>query len=124
MKIKCLLAILLAISLGEGCTKPLNTIIATSHAGVVLATCPIEPSSTEVAVKLDNKDPLSFNWTNPKNDSIYHNVIVTFNPILRKSIGKTFTYSTVRRPTIKDTLANLHLPIASSIKSYILIMLL
>lgn len=82
--------------------------LITVHSGIVLAaTCPSDAASTEIAVKLDNNESLSFDWVNPKNDSIYHNVIVTFNPILRRSIGKTFTYSSVRKPTIKDTLANL-----------------
>ncbi len=108
MKTKYLFITLLLMGASQSCNKSSDAFHVTLHSGIVLAaTCSSEPSSTEVAVQLDNKDRLSFDWTNPKNDSIYHNVVVTFDQVLKQSIGKSLTYSSVRQPTSKDTLANL-----------------
>ena|ERR1700722_13948364 len=104
MKTKYLLIALLITSVGQSCLK--QTAITYHSAKVLAATCGLgAPSSTEVAVQLDNADPLSFTWTNTINDSVYNNVVVTFNPALRQAIGKSFAYSFVRKPNSTDTLA-------------------
>ena len=110
MKTKYLLIALLIISLSQSCLKQAPI---TYHSAKVLAsTCPVgNPSSPEVAVQLDNHDPLSFTWTNYANDSVYNNVVITFNPVLRQNIGKTFTYSFVRKPNSTDSLAYVTLAI-------------
>ena len=104
MKTKYLPFALFIASVSQGCLKQTAT---TYHSAKVLAaTCGLgAPSSTEVAVQLDYNDPLSFTWTNPINDSVYNNVVVTFNPALRQAIGKSFTYSFFRKPNSTDTLA-------------------
>jgi hypothetical protein len=110
MKTKLLLFMILAAGINAGCVKPTSPSV---HTGKVLAaTCGFgAPSSTEVAVQLDNKDPLSFTWTNPLNGSVYSNVIVTFNPVLRQAIGKSFTYTSVRTRNSTDTISNITLAI-------------
>ena len=102
MKTKYLLIAMLIISLSQSCLK--QAPVTYHSAKVLAATCPLSSASTEVAVQLDNNDPLSFTWTNRTNDSIYKNVVITFNPVLRQAIGKSFTYSFIRRPNSKDTL--------------------
>ncbi|HWZ14434.1 MAG TPA: hypothetical protein VNW95_04280 [Mucilaginibacter sp.] len=96
--------------INAGCLKPADPSL---HTGKVLAaTCAAgAPSSTEVAVQLDNKDPLSFTWTNPASGSVYNNVVVTFNPVLRQAIGGSFTYTSVRTRNSTDTLSNITLAI-------------
>jgi hypothetical protein len=113
MKTKYLLIALLIASASQSCNKSLDAAHINLHSAKVLAaTCALgAPASTEVAVQLDNKDPLSFTWTNPTNDSVYNNVVVTFNAVLRKAIGKSFTYSSVRTRNSTDTLANITLAI-------------
>jgi hypothetical protein len=110
MKIKLLTCVILIAGVNAGCLKPADSSL---HTGKVLAaTCGMgAPSSTEVAVQLDNKDPLSFTWTNPASGSVYNNVVVTFNPVLRQAIGKSFTYTSVRTRNSTDTLANITLAI-------------
>jgi len=104
MKTKYRLFALLIACVSQSCLKQVAT---TQHSAKVLAaTCALgAPSSTEVAVQLDYNDPLSFTWTNPANDSVYNNVVVTFDPVLRQAIGKSFTYSFIRKPNSTDTLA-------------------
>jgi hypothetical protein len=104
MKTKYLLFAFLIASLGQSCLKPAE--ITYHSAKVLAATCALgAPSLTEVAVQLDNNDPLSFTWTNPTNDSVYQNVVITFNPVLRQAIGKSFSYSFIRKPNSTDTTA-------------------
>ena len=104
MKSKYLLFAALVASASQSCLKSAET---THHSAKVLAaTCALgAPSSTEVAVQLDYNDPLSFTWTNPVNDSVYNNVVVTFDPVLRQAIGKSFIFSSIRKPNSTDTLA-------------------
>ena len=104
MKTKYRLIALLLISLSQSCLK--QAPITYHSAKVLAAPCGYwEPSLTEVAVQLDNHDPLSFTWTNQANDSVYQNVVIAFNPVLRQNIGKSFTYSFVRKPNSTDSLA-------------------
>jgi hypothetical protein len=109
MKIKYLLFMILTAAINAGCLKSTSPSL---HTGTVLAaTCGIDFHSTEVAVQLDNRDPLSFTWTNPASGSVYNNVIVTFNPILQQAIGRSFTYTSVRTRNSTDTLSNITLAI-------------
>ena len=104
MKTKYLFILSLIACVGQSCLKQAPA--AHHSAKVLAATCALgAPSSTEVAVQLDYNDPLSLTWTNPINDSVYNNVVVTFDPILRQAIGKSFTYSFFRKPNSTDTLA-------------------
>ena len=69
MKTKYLLIALLIASVCQSCLK--QQAVTYHSAKVLAATCALgAPSSTEVAVQLDNNDPLSFTWTNPINDSV------------------------------------------------------
>ena len=103
MKTKYLLIALIITSLSQSCLKQVP--ITYHSAKVLAAPCGYwEPSLTQVAVQLDNADPLSFTWTNPTNDSVYQNVVITFNPVLRQAVGKSFTYSLVRAPNSTDSL--------------------
>jgi len=104
MKTKYLLFALLIACISQSCVKPATD---NHHSAKVLAaTCALgAPSSTEVAVQLDYNDPLSFTWTNPANDSVYSNVVVTFDPVLKQAIGKSFIFSSIRKPNSTDTLA-------------------
>lgn len=99
MKGSYLFLIILLLSANIHCAK--KTIVSI-HTGLVLAATCDWPSS-QVAVQLDNNDPLSSEWTNRNNDSVYKNVVITFDKTLRRNINKSFNYTIVRKTTSADT---------------------
>jgi hypothetical protein len=103
MKTKFLLFALFITSVTQSCLK--QAPVTYHSAKVLAAACPWDSASIEVAVQLDNHDPLSFTWTNRTNDSVYQNVVITFNSVLRQAVGKSFTYSYFRKPNSTDSLA-------------------
>ncbi len=60
------------------------------------------PDFDEVAVQLNYKEPLSFTYTDSETNTVYQNVVVTVSATLVQAIGKTFTFTTVRTPTVAD----------------------
>ncbi len=97
MKRAFLYTCFLVLTASFSCTK------SAIHTGKVLAnTCTAQPNYMGVVVQLDNPDPLSSDWKNPADGIIYSNVIATYDSVLSRSVGKSFTYTSVRKPRPDD----------------------
>jgi hypothetical protein len=85
------------LTIGFSCTK------STIHTGKVLAnSCTAQPGYMGAIVQLDTSDQLSFDWKNPADGIVYSNVIATYDSVLSRSVGKSFTYASVRKPRPDD----------------------